>query len=698
MDMGIDDEMGLVPIGSVEGNLDDIGVSSYNDEEEMPELEDLEEASVEPERSKKCFPTKERVRELLAGTGRSIDEFGGFELEIRSDRTAEDLRENRPGAQLREKILNLPESPGVYMYLDRNGTVIYVGKAKRLKRRVSSYFNRRHDTVRTNLLVRNIRDLRFIVVATEEDALHLENAMIKEYQPRYNVLLKDGKSYPWIAVTKELYPRVFMTRDKQLGARYYGPYSNQQSARVVLELIREIYPLRSCRHALDERGIARNKYSLCLDYHIKKCGGACRGLISPEKYGEYIQRVRQILNGETVELERVLLEEMSKLSEEWKFEEAQVVKEKYEAVKRYNAKSVIGSPDAPSADMFAYVESEDRAYVNFMHLNRGAVTQSLNLEFRRHHNESTPEEILSLAIAEIMRRFDCEFNEVLVPFLPDVEFKGVTFVIPKRGEKRKVLDVGLKNARQFMQDTEKAAEALNPERGVEKLMERMKSDFRLSVEPRHIECFDNSNIQGTNPVSSCVVFRNGKPARRDYRHFNIKTVVGANDFASMKEVLHRRYTRMIAEGEPLPQLVVVDGGKGQLSAAVEAFDEMGIRGEVALIGIAKRLEEIYFPGDSLPLYIDKLSPSLRVIQALRDEAHRFGITHHRNRRSKSQVVSELDSISGVGPATSAALMKEFKSLKRVKEATQEEIAQVTGKAKAAVIYKHFHPEIAENPA
>lgn len=631
------------------------------------------------------------MKNLLAGIGRDIDEFGGFDIEIKPDRTKEDIFNNRPGEHLREKILNLPDQPGVYMYLDRAGKVIYVGKAKRLKRRVSSYFNRRHDSTKTNLLVRSIVDMRFIVVHTEEDALHLENAMIKEYQPRYNVLLKDDKSYPWIVVTKELYPRVFMTREKGIHGRYYGPYANLGSAKVVLELIRETFPLRSCRHNLEEKSIARNKYSLCLDYHIHKCGGACRGLVSPEEYGKYIARVRQILNGETMELERMLKDEMTRLSETWKFEEAQTVKDKYEAVRRYNAKRMIGEPTAGETDMFAYVENEDRAFVNFMHLNRGAVTQSLNLEYRRQKTDVSREEILSMAIAEIKERFERDFIEVIVPFLPDVEFGGVRFIVPTRGDKKKALDVGTKNALQYMTDMEKQAEKLNPERGVEKLMAQMKSDFRLEVEPRHIECFDNSNIQGTNPVASCVVFRNGKPARRDYRHFNIKTVIGADDFASMKEVLHRRYTRMMAEGESLPQLVVVDGGKGQLSAAVEAFDEMGIRGEVALVGIAKRLEEIYFPGDSLPLYIDKKSPSLRVIQALRDEAHRFGITHHRNRRSKSQIVSELDGIKGVGPTTSARLMKEFKSLKRVKEADFKAIASVIGNAKAEIIWKHFHP-------
>lgn len=631
------------------------------------------------------------IDEILEGFGRTIDEKGGFDIEIIPDRTSDDLRHNRPGEALRKKILNLPESPGVYMYVDRHGQVIYVGKAKRLKRRVSSYFNRIHDSIRTNLLVRNIVDMRFIVVATEEDALHLENAMIKEYQPRYNVLLKDDKSYPWIVVTKEPYPRVFMTRTKGEAGKYYGPYSNTQSAKVVLQLIRDLYPLRSCRHYLDERSIARNKFRLCLDYHIRKCGGPCRGLINPEDYAKIVDQVKQILSGETIALERHLKQEMQRLSDEWRFEEAQVAKEKYEAVLRYNAKSVIARTEEADVDMFAYVENAGSAYVCFMHLHRGAVVQSLNLEFKRRLAE-TKEEILSMAMSEIARRFERKFSEVIVPFLPDVEFEDTEFVIPKRGDKKKILDVGMKNAAQYMADKEKQIAALDPEKGTERLMEQMKSDFRLSVQPRHIECFDNSNIQGTNPVASCVVFRDGKPAKRDYRHFNIKTVEGPDDFASMKEALHRRYTRMMAEGEPLPQLVVVDGGKGQLSAAVEAFDEMGIRGDVALVGIAKRLEEIYFPGDSLPLYIDKKSPSLRVIQQLRDEAHSFGITHHRDRRSKSQLTSQLNDIKGVGPATQAALMRRFKSVKRIKEAQLSELQNVIGKSKANIVYSYFHSE------
>ncbi len=663
---------------------------TIEDLKESGRLDQLPQVSGKPEE----VASAGEVDRLLAGVGRDIDKGGRFEPEFEPDRTRDDIRDNRPGAHLREKILNLPESPGVYMYLDRHGKVIYVGKAKRLKRRVSSYFNRRHDSIKTNLLVRNIVDMRFIVVGSEEDALHLENAMIKAYQPHYNVLLKDDKSYPWIVVTKELYPRVFMTREKDLPGKYYGPYGNAQSAKVVLQLIRDVYPLRSCRHALDEKGIARGKFSLCLDYHIKKCGGACRGLINPDEYGKFVAQVRQILNGETLVLENYLRDEMTRLSEEWKFEEAQGVKEKYEAVKRYNAKSVIARSEE-EADMFAYDENGDSAFVNFMHLHHGAVVQSLNMEFRRRLAE-TPAEVLSMAIVEISRRFNRRFTSVIVPFEPDVEFEGVEFVVPKRGEKKKILDVGMKNVRQYMTDKEKMAEKLDPEKGVEKLMEQMKKDFRLNVQPRHIECFDNSNIQGTNPVVSCVVFRNGKPSKRDYRHFIIKTVVGANDFASMKEVLHRRYSRMVAEGEPLPQLVVVDGGKGQLSAAVEAFDEMGIRGEVALVGIAKRLEEIYFPGDQLPLYIDKKSRSLQVVQALRDEAHRFGITHHRLRRSKGQVASELDSIKGIGEVAAKALMKELKSVKRIREAALETLEEAVGKAKAAIVYAHFHEKGEEN--
>jgi excinuclease ABC subunit C len=626
--------------------------------------------------------------DLLIGGGRGIVQSGKVSVEIPDDRTTKDRMENRPSSKLREKILALPEDPGVYLYVDKQGTIIYVGKAKRLKRRVSSYFNRIHTSPKTNVLVRNIVDMRFIVVPTEEEALHLEDAMIKAFRPRYNVLLKDDKSYPYIVVTNEPFPRVFLTHERSERGNYYGPYANPGAAKTVLDLIRELFPLRSCKHFIDAETVRRGKLRLCLDYHIKKCGGACCGLITQDEYAVTVDRVKQILRGETQPLLAILRKDMETLSEAWRFEEAQAVKEKIELVEKYNAKSIVASNAAIYADVFAYAESDSSAFVNFMHLNHGAVLQTLTLEYKKRMEESK-EEILSMAIGEIQRRFSRQFSEVLVPFLPDIEFSGINFIIPQRGDKLKLLNVSKANAERYMADREKMAEKLDPQRGVNRLMQRMQSDFRLSVEPRHIECFDNSNIQGTNPVASCVVFRDGKPCKRDYRHFNIKTVVGPDDFASMKEVLHRRYSRMISEGTPLPQLVVVDGGKGQLSAAVEAFDEMGIRGEVALIGIAKRLEEIYFPGDSYPLYIDKKSESLRVIQALRDEAHRFGITHHRNRRSHTQVTSELDGIAGIGPVTAANLMRAFKSVRRLKAASFDDIAAVVGKSKATILTQHF---------
>lgn len=632
----------------------------------------------------------EHLSPALQSVGRAIMRDATVSVEQAGKRTSRELLENRPGEYLRAKILALPEEPGVYMYLDRYGKVIYVGKAKRLKRRVSSYFNRHHDVLRTNLLVRNIVDLRFVVVESEEDALHLENAMIKEYQPRYNVMLKDDKSYPWIVITSETYPRVFMTRDRDVAkGRFYGPYSNVQSAKMVLELIRKVFPVRSCCHNIDAGYLERGKGRLCLDYHIHKCGGCCRGLVSIDEYSSMIQQIRRILNGDTGFILRLLRDEMEQLSSQLRFEDAALVKQRYDLVERYQAKSTIVPPDENEYDIFSYDENTDAAFVGFMHIRHGAVVQSLNLEYRRRLEEK-PEEILSSAIGEISSRLGRRFDEIIAPFEPDTGFGEMKVIIPQRGDRKKLLDVGLRNINRYRLDLEKECELIDPQAGVKRLMDRMKNDFRLSEWPRHIECFDNSNIQGTNPVASCVVFRNGKPSRKEYRHFNIQTVVGADDFASMKEVLHRRYTRLMAEGEELPQLVVVDGGKGQLNAAVEAFDEMGIRGKVALAGIAKRLEEIYFPGDQIPLYIDKKSESLRVVQALRDEAHRFGITHHRNRRSKGQLHSELNEIKGIGPASVQALLRHFKSVKRIKESTFTEVSEIVGQSKASLIFSHFN--------
>ncbi len=577
------------------------------------------------------------------------------------------------------------------MYYDSEGTVIYVGKAKNLKRRVSSYFNRTHESTRTNLLVRAIADMKYIVVPTEQDALNLENSMIKEYKPRYNVLLKDDKSYPWIVVTKEPFPRVFMTRKKvKEGGRYFGPYTDMASARTVLELIHELYPLRSCRHLITPESVEQGKGRLCLDYHIKRCGGPCVGKIGCEEYGAQIENVKKILRGDLAELLEYLHSEMMRLSSELRFEEAQTLKEKYQLVERYCSKSVIVSQTIGDIDVFGvYDDGGAEVFVNYMHVRRGAVVRSVTLEYRRRMDESVAQ-LLGYAMSEISRTLEVEFDKVLCAVPPDVEMPGVTFVVPQRGDKAKLLDVSERNARQHKIDMLNHMSKKNPEQRTQKLLERMKADFRLSELPRHIECFDNSNIQGTNPVASCVVFKDGKPSKKDYRHFNIKTVEGPDDFASMKEVLTRRYSRLVSEGQPLPQLIVVDGGKGQLSSAVEALDDMGLRGTIAVVGIAKRLEEIYFPGDSVPLYVDKNSESLRVVQQLRDEAHRFGITHHRNRRSKSQLVSELDSIKGIGQKTKEALLVHFKSLKRIKESDLDELASLVGPSRASIIYNAFH--------
>ena len=576
------------------------------------------------------------------------------------------------------------------MYYDAEGTVIYVGKAKNLKRRVSSYFNRTHDVLRTALLVRAIADMSYIVVPTEQDALNLENSMIKEYKPRYNVLLKDDKSYPWICVTRELYPRVFMTRQRlKDGSKYFGPYTEAGSARAVLELARELYPIRTCRLPITPEYLARGKGRLCLEYHLKRCLGCCTGRISPEDYAVYIEHIRQILRGETGELMAYLRSEMERLSADLRFEEAEELKQKYRLVERYRAKSVIVSQTIDNVDVFGVDDDDRDVYINYMHVRRGAVVRSVTLQYKRRMEETVPE-LLSYAIDEIHTRFGVVCDEVVVPELPDSEFDGVTFIVPQRGDKAKLLDVSVRNARQSKIDNLKNLEKTDPEKRAERTLERMKADFRLNVLPRHIECFDNSNIQGTNPVASCVVFRDAKPSKKDYRHFNIKTVEGPDDFASMKEVLTRRYTRLMEESpDDLPQLIVVDGGKGQLSAAVEALDEIGLRGTIAVVGIAKRLEEIYFPGDSVPLYIDKNSESLRVVQHLRDEAHRFGITHHRNRRSKSAIVSELSSIKGIGPGTEQTLLAHFRSVKRISEASLDVLASVIGPAKARLVRAHF---------
>ncbi len=585
---------------------------------------------------------------------------------------------------IKDILALLPDSPGVYQYFDKEGTIIYVGKAKNLKRRVSSYFNKQHDDApKTRVLVRNIADLKYIVVGTEEDALHLENSLIKKYRPRYNVLLKDDKTYPWICVTKEEYPRVFLTRrvERGSGAKYYGPYAHVHIAKTMIELIHDLYPLRTCRLSLTPDALAGGRHKVCLQYHIKRCKGCCEGRISPQEYASYIEAVKHILNGNTGRLCDMLKTEMFDLAAQMRYEEAQVIKEKYDLVERYRAKSVVVSSVISHVDVFSYDEDDNAAFVNFMHVMGGSIVQSVTIEYRKKLDE-TAAEILALGIAELRARFQSTSREVIVPFEPEVTFEQLHITIPERGDKRKLLDISMQNVRQYKVDRLKQAEKLNPEQRAVRILSRLQKDLYMNELPIHIECFDNSNIQGTNAVAACVVFKMAKPSKKDYRHFNIKSVTGPDDYASMREIVYRRYHHLLEEGASLPQLIVVDGGKGQLSAAISSLEALGLRGKIAIIGIAERLEEIYFPEDSTPLYLDKNSESLRLIQHLRDEAHRFGITHHRNKRSKQQVVSALDGIKGIGRQTSDALLRHFKSVKRIREASLEELAALIGPAKA----------------
>ena len=580
------------------------------------------------------------------------------------------------------------------MYFNAQGTVIYVGKAKRLKRRVSSYFNRVHPVVRTNMLVRHIHDLKYIVVNTEEEALDLENSLIKTHQPHYNVLLKDDKSYPWICVSKELFPRVYLTREKvHKQARFFGPYPKPEVAWALLDTLKQMYPLRSCRHALTPQAVESKKIRLCLKYHIRTCCGPCQGYITPQEYAKYIDEITHILNGETRQVSTYLREEMERYASQLKFEEAEAVKRKYLLLENYRAKSVIVSPTITNIDIYSLIRDDAAAYVNYMHVREGSVVQSMTLEYKFVDTDTgeTDSELISTAIHEFRQRFadvnrTDRVREALVNVVPEFPPEGIEFVVPQRGDKRKLLLISLKNAEQYRTEKLKMMEKLNPEQRAMRTLTTIQKDLHLPELPRHIECFDNSNISGAHPVAACVVFRNAKPAKKEYRHFNIKTVEGPDDYASMREVLTRRYSRLLSEGADLPQLVVLDGGKGQLSAGIEVLDSLGLRHQIAMIGIAKSLNEIYFPGDSLPLYIDKNSETLKVVQRLRDEAHRFGIAHHRNKRSKGQVASALDNITGVGEKTKQLLLRHFKSVKRIKEASEEQLAQVVGPAKAKLVF------------
>ncbi len=587
------------------------------------------------------------------------------------------------------QISTLPHSPGVYQFYDTEGIILYVGKAKDLKKRVSSYFNKKQEYGKTRVLVKKIRAIKHIVVPTESDALLLENNLIKKLQPRYNVLLKDDKSYPWICIKNERFPRVFPTRKLiDDGSEYFGPYTSMRTVRTLLDLVKSLYPLRTCNYDLSEEKIAAGKYKVCLEYHLGNCLGPCEGLQSEDDYHGQIEDIRQIIKGNFKKSLSSFKIQMKELAANMEFEKAQRVKNKIEVLENYQAKSTVVNPKIDNVDVFTIISDETHAYINFLQLSHGSIVRSHTLEIRKKLEEPD-EELLTLGITEIRQRFNSESKEIYLQFPVTVE-ENLKVTLPKLGDKRRLLELSERNARFYRQDRLKQIKITDPDRHTKRLMAQMKSDLRLSEEPTHIECFDNSNIQGTNPVAACVVFKDGKPSKKDYRHFNIKTVEGPDDFASMEEVVYRRYKRLLTEEEPLPQLIVIDGGKGQLSSALKSLDILGLRGRIAIIGIAKRLEEIYFPEDPVPLYLDKRSETLKVIQQLRNEAHRFGITHHRRKRSKGAINSELESIDGIGEKTVEQLLKNFKSVKRIREATVESLAKSIGMAKAKKIYESLH--------
>ncbi|SFK58874.1 Excinuclease ABC subunit C [Porphyromonadaceae bacterium KH3CP3RA] len=594
--------------------------------------------------------------------------------------------------EIKNTLAVIPHQPGCYQFLDENGTVIYVGKAKDLKKRVSSYFNKHHEHPKTRILVRKIQKIKYVVVNSEEDTFLLENNLIKQLKPRYNVMLKDDKSYPFIVVKNEYFPRVYKTRNVvKDGSRYFGPYTSVQSVNALLDIFRRVYKIRTCRLNLTPENIAAGKFKVCLEYHIKRCEGPCEALQSLADYNKNIEEIIEILKGNVAIIERQIHEKMQALAEQLRFEEAHRLKEKLLLIQNFREKSQVVSNINYNLDIFSIEEAENSAYINYLHVVNGAVNQAYTFEYKKKLDES-PEELLGMGIVEMRQRFGSDMKEIIVPFMPDLKLPGVEFTIPQRGEKRKLLSLSEKNVKQYKIDKLKKAEMLNPEQRATRILKGVQNDLQLKEIPWHIECFDNSNIQGTNPVAACVVFKKAKPSKKDYRHYNVKSVVGPDDFASMREIVERRYSRLLNEGAPLPQLIVIDGGKGQLHAAVESLQKIGLYGKIAIIGIAKRLEEIYFPEDPVPLYIDKSSETLKLIQQARDEAHRFGITFHRQKRSKSQTTSELDQIKGIGPETKKRLLIHFKSIKRIKEATKEEIISVIGKSKGEITWKWIRGE------
>jgi excinuclease ABC subunit C len=591
---------------------------------------------------------------------------------------------------LKEIITNLPEKPGIYKYFDTTDTLLYIGKAKNLKKRVSSYFTKQHfENRKTEVLVSKIIRIEFTVVKTEIDALLLESSLIKEFKPRYNVSLKDDKSFPVIRVTNERFPKIYAMRNPiKDGSEYFGPYSSPYVMRIVLDLVKQLYPIRNCNYVLSDKNIEAHKFKVCLEYQIGNCRGACEGLETEQEYMESIRSIKNVLRGNLAEVKNHLKDQMLRASSDLRFEQAALFKDKLERLNNYQGKSTVVSITITNVDVFNISTSQQFAFVNYLKIVNGMIIQTQTIEYRKVLDE-TDAEILELAIVEMRERHGSNAKEIIIPFAVEINDETLKFTVPKAGDKLKLLEISMTNLLHFKKEKLEQYDKLDPELKVNRLMTQMQEDLKLKVQPKYIECFDNSNIQGNYPVSACVVFRDGKASKKDYRIFNVKTVVGPDDFATMHEVITRRYNRLVEENEPLPDLVIIDGGKGQLSHAVQAMKEVGVYGKFAVIGIAKRLEELYYPEDPLPLYIDKKSETLKIIQQLRDEAHRFGITQHRNRRSKGSLGTELTQIKGIGEETAKLLLKHFKSIKNLKYQPFEEIEKVVGKVRAKILMEYF---------
>ena len=593
-------------------------------------------------------------------------------------------------SELELQLKTLPSEPGVYRYYDKKGEILYVGKAKNLKNRVLSYFNKSQIGYKTRMMVSKIVRLETTVVNSEYDALLLENNLIKEYQPFYNILLKDDKSYPWICIKKEPFPRIFLTRNViKDGSEYYGPYAKVKQAKTLIEVIKNIYKLRTCSLNLAPEKIKEGKYKVCLEYHIKNCAGPCEGLETEEEYAKKLNAIRGIIKGEFKAAREYLEAEMYNYAAKLEFENAQQSKEKLQILENYQTHTTIVSSNINDVDVFGIISDEAAAYVNYFKIKNGSIIQSYTTEIKKMLDE-TDEEILEEALIEIRNKFNSTSTEIFLPFHLNIEIPHVKLIVPKLGDKKRIVELSEKNAMEYRVEKLKQVQIVDPERHTNRIMAEMKKLLRLPEEPRHIEGFDNSNIQGTNPVSACVVFKDGKPSKADYRIFHVKTVEGPNDFVTMEEVIYRRYSRLLDEGEPLPQLILIDGGKGQLSSAVKSLKLLGLYGKISIIGIAKRLEEIFFPEDPVPLYLDKKSETLKVLQRVRDESHRFGVKHHRTRRKNSTIKSELEEIPGVGEKTIQQLLSKLKSVKRIKEASLETLEEILGKSKAKAVWEHFN--------